>query len=154
MNPSSRPVTGKPKLILLVDDNPEDQYLTAEALKTVGRANEFRALDSGTQLLAYLRREGTYAADGVAPRPDLVLLDLNMPRMTGHETLTELREIDEYLDLPVIIFSTSQADNDVREAYRNGANSYIAKPDSFDDLCEAMDSVQRYWFDTAERARR
>lgn len=136
-------------LILLVDDNPEDQYLTTEALRAAGGNNEMRALDSGAQLLAYLRREGAYAAEGSAPRPDLVLLDLNMPRMNGHETLAELRKIDEYCNLPVIVFSTSKVEKDVTQAYRGGANCYIAKPDSFDALCSAMSALQVFWFDTA-----
>ena len=137
------------RLILLVDDNPDDQYLTTEALRAAGGSNTMRALDSGAQLLAYLRREGAYAAEGVAPRPDLVLLDLNMPRMNGHETLSELRKINEYCTLPVIVFSTSKVEKDVAEAYRGGANSYIAKPDSFDALCRAMAALQEFWFDTA-----
>ncbi len=136
-------------LILLVDDNPEDQYLKTEALRAAGGNNEMRVLDSGAQLLAYLQREGAYAAEGSAPRPDLVLLDLNMPRMNGHETLAKLRKLDDYCDLPVIVFSTSKVHKDVSEAYRGGANSYIAKPDSFDELCRAMGALQQFWFDTA-----
>lgn len=136
-------------LILLVDDNAEDRYLTTEALHAAGGKNEMRTLESGTQLLAYLRREGEHAAEGSAPRPDLVLLDLNMPRMNGHETLAELRKIDEYRSLPVIVYSTSTVDKDVSLAYRVGANSYIAKPDSFEALCHAMNTLQEFWFDTA-----
>lgn len=136
-------------LILLVDDNAEDRYLTTEALQAAGGKNEMRTLDSGTQLLAYLRREGEYVDEGSAPRPDLVLLDLNMPRMNGHETLAELRKIDEYRNLPVIVYSTSTVDKDVNLAYRSGANSYIEKPDSFEALCRAMSTLQEFWFDTA-----
>lgn len=136
-------------LILLVDDNAEDQYLTLEALRAAGGKNTMRTLDSGAELLAYLRREGKYAAEASAPRPDLVLLDLNMPRMNGHETLAELRKIDEYRNLPVIVYSTSAVEKDVSLAYRGGANSYIAKPDSFEALCRAMSTLQEFWFDTA-----
>jgi len=95
------------RLILLVDDNAEDQYLTTEALRAAGGKNTMHTLDGGEELLAYLRRDGEYAVDGAAPRPDLILLDLNMPRMSGHETLAELRKIDEFRNLPVIVFSTS-----------------------------------------------
>lgn len=137
------------RLILLVDDNPEDQYLTTEAFRAAGGSNTISALGSGTELLAYLQREGVYAADGAAPRPDLVLLDLNMPRMNGHETLAALREIDALRNLPVIIYSTSRVDEDVNRAYRGGANAYIAKPDSFEALCRAMATLQEFWFDTA-----
>lgn len=136
-------------LIVLVDDNAEDQYLTQEALRAAGGRNVIRTLDSGTELLAYLRREGEYAVAGSAPRPDLVLLDLNMPRMNGLETLAALRSIDEYRDLPVIIYSTSAVDRDVSRAYRGGANSYIEKPDSFEALCRIMNSLQEFWFNTA-----
>ncbi|MGR9092005.1 MAG: response regulator [Gammaproteobacteria bacterium] len=95
------------------------------------------------------RREGADTAEGSAPRPDLVLLDLNMPRMNGHETLAELRKIDTYRNLPVIVFTTSNVEQDVNQAYRGGANYYIAKPDSFEALCHAMDALQEFWFNTA-----
>ncbi len=137
------------RLILLVDDNPEDQYLTTEAFRAAGGNNNIFTLGSGAELLAYLRREGAYAAEGTAPRPDLVLLDLNMPRMNGHETLAALRKIDAVSNLPVIIYSTSEVDEDVNQAYRGGANSYIAKPDSFEALCRAMATLQEFWFETA-----
>tara|TARA_R110001592_G_scaffold67338_2_gene206488 strand:- start:159 stop:599 length:441 start_codon:yes stop_codon:yes gene_type:complete len=137
------------RLILLVDDNAEDQYLTTEALRAAGGKNTMRTLDGGAELLAYLRRDGEYAVDGAAPRPDLILLDLNMPRMSGHETLAELRKIDEFRNLPVIVFSTSAVEQDVNLAYRGGANAYITKPDSFEALCRAMSTLQEFWFNTA-----
>lgn len=136
-------------LILLVDDSAEDQYLTTEALEAAGGKNKMCTLDSGEELLAYLHREGPYAAEGSAPRPHLVLLDLNMPRMNGHETLAELRKIDEYRNLPVIVYSTSAVEDDVNLAYSGGANAYIAKPDSFEALCRAMSTLQEFWFETA-----
>lgn len=138
------------RLILLVDDNAEDQYLVTEALRAAGGKNTLRTLAGGAELLAYLRHDGAYATDGAAPRPDLVLLDLNMPRMSGHETLAELRKLDEYRNLPVVVLSTSAVEQDVNRAYRGGANAYITKPDSFEALCRAMSTLQEFWFDIAE----
>jgi CheY-like chemotaxis protein len=83
---------------------------------------------------------------------DLVLLDLNMPLMDGHATLNVLRKQDEFRDIPVVIFSTSTAPTDIQKSYMGGANTYIAKPQSFDALCVTMQKLSEYWFDTAERA--
>jgi len=134
----------------MVDDDAEDQYLAAEALKEIGDNSTLHGLADGAQLLDYLCREGAFAGDEDVRRPDLVLLDLNMPIMDGHEALRRLREFEDLRDLPVVVFSTSRARSDINSAYRNGANTYIVKPQSFDDLCQTMESLRRYWFEVAE----
>jgi CheY-like chemotaxis protein len=137
------------KFILMVDDDAEDRYLAAEALKEIGDTSTIRALENGEQLLQYLRHEGSFSAND-SPRPDLILLDLNMPIMDGHEALRRLRDVEELRDLPIVVFSTSRSLSDINKAYRNGANTYVVKPQSFDELCRTMESLRRYWFEIAE----
>lgn len=141
------------QIIVMVDDDVEDQYLAAEALKASDRPTNLVAMSSGGELLDYLRHQGDYASEARAPRPVLILLDLNMPVMDGHETLVELRKDKTLRDLPIVIFSTSQAESDIKRAYENGANTYIRKPQSFDELCDTLANVQRYWFEIAENPR-
>ncbi len=146
-DPNRSPDHGR--LIVMVDDDAEDQYLAAEALTTLARPVRLLPLASGAELIDYLNRAGKFSALSAPPRPDLVLLDLNMPRMDGHETLRRLREDPAQQDLAVVVFSTSQAPSDVTRAYRNGANSYIVKPQSFDALCAILTTLAEYWFHTA-----
>tara|TARA_R110002096_G_scaffold23438_12_gene74606 strand:+ start:4412 stop:4882 length:471 start_codon:yes stop_codon:yes gene_type:complete len=146
--------SGDPKrrnVVVMVDDDADDLFLAAEAIDNIAAEIDFRTLTNGAELLDYLNRQGQFTAPGSAPRPDLVLLDLNMPLMDGHTTLNLLRKQDEFRDIPVIIFSTSTAPTDIRKSYLGGANTYIAKPQSFDALCEMMRCLSEYWFDTAER---
>lgn len=146
-NPAHRNV------IVMVDDDTDDLYLAAEALDNIDAPIDFHTLTSGTELIDYLNRQGRFATPAAAPRPDLVLLDLNMPMMDGHTTLKMLRERDDFRDIPIVIFSTSTAPTDIHKSYLGGANTYIAKPQSFDALCETMQRLSEYWFETAERAR-
>lgn len=151
MQPDGSGATIRRNVVVMVDDDADDLFLAAEAIDNIAAEIDFRALTNGAELLDYLNRQGPFAAPGAAPRPDLVLLDLNMPLMDGHTTLNVLREQDEFRDIPVIIFSTSTAPTDIRKSYLGGANTYIAKPQSFDALCETMRCLSNYWFDTAER---
>lgn len=152
MQPDTQAAPNRRNVIVMVDDDTDDLYLAAEAIDTVGVPIEFRALGSGTELMDYLERRGKFSAPSCAPRPDLVLLDLNMPLMDGLATLNMLRTSEAFRDIPVIIFSTSTAPTDIHKSYLGGANTYIAKPHSFDALCETMQKLSEYWFDTAERA--
>lgn len=139
-------------VIVMVDDDTDDLYLAAEALDNIKAPIDFHTLTSGADLIDYLSRHGRFAPPAAAPRPDLVLLDLNMPMMDGHTTLKMLRNRDDFRDIPIVIFSTSTAPTDIHKSYLGGANTYIAKPQSFDALCETMQRLSEYWFDTAERA--
>lgn len=105
-----------------------------------------RWVQDGEELLDYLLRRGDYADPAESPDPDLVLLDLNMPRKDGRAALREIREDDRLRRLPVIVLTTSDAERDVYSSYDLGANSYIIKPNSFDAFCEVMAQVTNYWF--------
>ena len=139
-------------VLVMVDDDSDDLFLATEAISEIDAGIVFHTLSNGAELISYLDREGQFADPATAPRPDLVLLDLNMPLMDGHATLGVLREREEFRDIPVVIFSTSTAPKDIRKSYLGGANTYIAKPQSYDGLCEIMQRLSEYWFRAAERA--
>ena len=136
----------------MVDDDTDDLFLAEEAFEHIDADLDFRTLSNGSELIAYLNRDGRFAEPAAAPRPDLVLLDLNMPLMDGHTALGLLRAREDFRDIPIVIFSTSTAPKDIRKSYLGGANTYIAKPQSFDELCEIMKCLSEYWFSMAERA--
>ncbi len=133
--------------IVLADDDPDDQVLVREALAEAGLATELRTVSDGLELLEYLRGEGRHAG---APPPDLVLLDLNMPRMSGHEALEAIRKDPGLCAIPVVVLSTSNQDDDVLRTYALGGNSFITKPPSFPGLVEVMRALDRYWFRLVE----
>jgi len=138
LNPDS------PKLvqILLVEDNPEEVLLTKETLKDAKVANEVHVAEDGERALAFARQEGEYAS---APRPDLILLDLNLPRKDGREVLTELKADEELRRIPVIVLTTSASDQDMLQAYDNAVNAYIRKPVSLDRFIEVVNSIDHFW---------
>ena len=133
--------------ILLVEDNPADVRLAKEALREAGITDAVEVKTDGIEALAFLRREGTHAG---APRPSLIFLDLNMPRMDGREVLAAVKSDAELRSIPVIVLSTSQRHSDIQQAYAEHANSYISKPLDFDELVAAMSSVAKFWFHTAQ----
>ena len=133
----------KPVEILLVEDNPGDAELTREGLARGKVRNNLTVLDDGEQAMAFLRREGQYAT---AIRPDLILLDLNLPRKNGREVLAEIRA-DERLDqIPVVILTSSKDEEDVLKSYRLHANCYITKPVKFDQFVKIVESIEAFWF--------
>jgi two-component system, chemotaxis family, response regulator Rcp1 len=132
----------RPLRILLVEDNPADVRLTREALKDARMLNTLDVARDGVEALAFLRREGPYA---YAPRPDLLLLDLNLPRKDGREVLAEIKADPQLKRLPVIILTTSKADEDVLRSYNLHANAYITKPVGLDAFMEVIRSVQVFW---------
>jgi two-component system response regulator len=140
---------GQPMTIVLADDDPDDRALVGEALAEAGLAVDLRTVNDGAELLEYLRREGGYAGAD-APAPDLVLLDLNMPRMSGHEVLEAMREDERLKAIPVIVLTTSSREDDVVRSYAAGGNSYITKPSSFNCLVDVMRALDKYWFKVAE----
>lgn len=142
-------MSGKPITILMADDDADDRSLAKEALLDGRLANDLRFVDDGEDLLAYLRREGKYAG-GDAPRPGLVLLDLNMPKMDGRTALKEIKNDPDLRQIPVVALTTSKADEDVHRAYDLGVNSYIVKPVTFEALVDILQTLGKYWFEIVE----
>ena len=128
--------------ILLVEDNPGDVRLTVEALRDARVANRLNVVGDGEAALAFLRQEGEY---GSAPRPDLILLDLNLPLKDGRETLGEIKRDPKFLSIPVIVLTTSSAERDIVQSYHMHANCYISKPIEFDEFIGAVRSIENFW---------
>ncbi len=128
--------------ILLVEDSPSDTELTIEALSEAKVANHLSAVQDGVQALAFLRREAEYAQ---APRPDLILLDLNLPRKDGREVLAELKADPDLRTIPVVVLTSSSAEEDVLRAYQLQCNCYITKPVIFKDFLKVVRSIESFW---------
>jgi CheY-like chemotaxis protein len=140
-----------PVTILLADDDEEDRELTRDALHDSHLANQVRSVVDGQDLLDYLRREGRYADPSVdAPRPGVILLDLNMPKKDGREALEEIKADPSLRRIPVIVLTTSKDEQDVLRTYDLGVSSFITKPVTFAGLVEAMRIFKRYWFEVVE----
>ncbi len=136
------PKLGRPIEILLVEDSPSDTDLTVEALEAAKVCNRLSVVADGVEALDFLRRRGTF---GDAPRPDLILLDLNLPRKSGREVLAEIKEDEGLKAIPVVVLTTSQADQDVLLAYSLHANCYITKPVDFRQFLEVVKSIESFW---------
>jgi chemotaxis family two-component system response regulator Rcp1 len=134
--------SGKPVEILLVEDNPADVRLTIEALKDAKVYNTLNVVSNGSDALTYLRREGQYAD---ATRPDLILLDLNLPKMGGLEVLDEVKNDPDLRTIPVVVVTTSQAEQDIIKSYNSHANCYICKPVDLDQFITVIQSIQNFW---------
>ena len=132
----------RPIQILLVEDSPDDILLTREALKDAKIANELHAVMDGEAAMDFLRGEGEYR-DRVLP--DVVILDLNLPKMDGREVLREIKQDDDLRRIPVIVMSTSGAEDDIRGAYDQHVNAYVQKPVDFDDFIRAVRSIEEFW---------
>jgi two-component system, chemotaxis family, response regulator Rcp1 len=135
--------TDQPVEILLVEDNPGDVRLTKEALREGKVRNNLSVAADGVEALAFLRREGQYAA---APRPDLILLDLNLPKKDGREVLSEIKADDDLRTIPVVILTTSKADEDIVRSYNLHANCYVTKPVDLDQFITVVKSIEDFWF--------
>jgi CheY-like chemotaxis protein len=136
---------GTPVVLLMADDDPDDVLLTREALEESRIVNDFYSVADGNELLAYLRHEGSFS-ESSAPRPDLILLDLNMPRKDGRQALIEIKADPLLRMIPVVVLTTSNADEDIDKAYSSGAASYIQKPVTFQGMVKVMQSLGTYWF--------
>lgn len=132
-----------PVEVLLVEDNPGDVRLTREALKEGKVRNHLSVAPDGVEALAFLRREGRYAD---APRPDVILLDLNLPKKDGREVLQEIKGDPALRSIPVVILTSSQAERDIAEAYALHANCYITKPVDLDQFITVVRSIEDFWF--------
>ena len=149
LNALSKPP--RPVTILMADDDEDDRELIRDALQDARLANDMRCVADGQELLDYLRREGAYADPAVdAPRPSIILLDLNMPKKDGREALAEIKADDNLRHIPVVVLTTSNDERDVLRTYGLGVSSFITKPVTFTGLVEALRTWQRYWFELVE----
>jgi two-component system, chemotaxis family, response regulator Rcp1 len=136
----------RPARVLLVEDNEADVRLTREALRDAGDTVRLSSVTDGELALAYLRREAGYEE---APRPDLVLLDLNLPRKNGLEVLEEMRSDPELACIPVIMLTTSSAEHDVVACYSRGANCFVVKPLELDEFMDLIGAIRTFWLGVA-----
>jgi len=137
----------RPAEILLVEDNPGDVRLTEETLKDFKVLNHLSVVGDGVEALVFLRREGKYAS---ASRPDLILLDLNLPRKDGREVLAEIKVDEQLRRIPVVILTTSSAEQDILSSYELHANCYIKKPVDLDQFAAVVRSIEAFWFTTVK----
>ena len=135
--------------ILLVEDNPADIKITQRALRESGIPVDLLVARDGEEAVEYLLRQGKYADDPNWRGPDLVLLDLNLPRLTGRQVLERIRATSSLRAIPVVVLSTSRRLEDVQDIYIAGANTYIEKPQDFNRFVEVLKTIQRYWLETA-----
>lgn len=136
--------------ILMADDDEDDCMLAREALAESRLANDLHFVSDGEELMDYLYRRGKYAQESNSPRPGLILLDLNMPRKDGREALSEIKADPILRKIPVVVLTTSKAEEDIYRSYDLGANSFITKPVTFGSLVEVMKTLGKYWFEIVE----
>jgi CheY-like chemotaxis protein len=141
---------GKPITILMADDDADDRRLTKDAFDESRLANALRFVEDGEELFEYLRHTGRYTNAADAPRPGLILLDLNMPRLDGRAALRELKNDPDLRQIPVVVLTTSKADEDVYRSYDLGVNSYIVKPVTFEALVDILQTLEKYWIEIVE----
>lgn len=133
---------GTPIEILLVEDNPADVRLTKESFKETKVRNKLHVVEDGVEAMAFLRREGKYAD---APRPDLILLDLNLPKKDGREVLGEIKTDEDLRRIPVVVLTVSKADEDILKAYNHHANCYVTKPIALEGFIKVVKSIEEFW---------
>ena len=133
----------KPIEILMVEDSPSDALVAREALAYAKVLNTLHVVDNGDEAMAFLRREGKFAG---VPQPDIILLDLNLPRRSGQEVLADIKADENLKHIPVVILTTSRNEEDVLKAYGHHANCYITKPVNFDNFSEVVRSIENFWF--------
>lgn len=136
--------------ILMADDDPDDRFLVREALEEAEVRHDSYFVNDGDALLDYLYRRGTYAEATASPRPCLILLDLNMPRTDGREALRQIKRDPDLRRIPIVVLTTSNAEEDVRRCYDLGANAYITKPMTFEALVVVMKRLSQFWFEIVQ----
>ncbi|MBN2444394.1 MAG: response regulator [Spirochaetales bacterium] len=144
-------VSGTPIEILLVEDNPGDVRLTLEALKESKVHNNISVVTDGVEALSFLRREDKFSN---SPCPDIVLLDLNLPKKTGIEVLTEIKSDDNLKHIPVVILTTSKDEEDILKTYTQHANAYVTKPVDFDKFLHVVKSIEDFWLNIVKLPRK
>ena len=141
--------SAQPIVILMADDDGDDRMLARDAMLESRLGNPFHLVEDGQELMDYLRRQGRYATQP-APRPGLILLDLNMPRKDGRQALSEIKSDPMLRRIPVVVLTTSKTEEDILRSYDLGANSYITKPVTFDRLVESVRTLGTSWFNIAQ----
>ncbi|MCC7301909.1 MAG: response regulator [Bacteroidia bacterium] len=136
--------------ILIADDDAEDRMLITDALYESRLKNTIQHVENGEELLQYLRNEGKFSERLLYPLPGIILLDLNMPKKDGREALREIKSDQRLSSIPVIVLTTSKAEEDIVRSYGLGVNSFISKPVSFNAMVEIMRTLNKYWFDIVE----
>ncbi len=131
--------------ILLVEDNPDHSELTLKALRDGNQLNEIFWVKDGEEALDFLYRRGRYADPTAAPRPDLILLDIRLPKVDGHEVLRRIKTDETLRAIPVVMLTTSEREDEICQSYQAGANSFVSKPVRFADLVEKVRSLKLYW---------
>jgi CheY-like chemotaxis protein len=142
----------KPITLLVADDDADDRLMIKEALEENRLANDLHFVQDGEELMDYLLKKGKYA-DSATPRPGLILLDLNMPRKDGREALRDIKNNPELRDIPVVVLTTSKAEEDIYRTYNLGVNSFVTKPVTFGSLVDIMRELGKYWFEIVELPR-
>ena len=133
--------------LLLAEDDPDDRILVKDALEEGRLSVDLRSVEDGEELMDYLHHRGRYADPDESPNPSLILLDLKMPRKSGYQALEEIKGDPDLRRIPVVVLTTSKAEEDIARAYQSGANSFITKPANFDALVEAIKTLGRYWYE-------
>ena len=142
-------VGNETQLILIVEDNDDDYIATMRAFKKANLANPVRRCTNGDQALDYLFQRGEFSALGAAPRPSIILLDLNLPGTDGREVLRDIKAEQDLLKIPVVVLTTSNAERDIEQCYAAGANSYVQKPVDFEGFIRAIARLSEYWLNIA-----
>lgn len=137
-------------LILIAEDDPEDRMLAKDALEENRLVNQVQFVEDGEALMDYLNNKGEFADTNKYPKPGLILLDLNMPKKDGREALREIKSDPQLKLIPIVILTTSKAEEDIVRSYNLGVNSFITKPVTFDSLVEIMRTLSKYWFEIVE----
>jgi CheY-like chemotaxis protein len=143
-------MTSRPITIVVADDDEEDRTLTRMALSRSRLTNDIYFCHDGVDLLDYLHRRGRWSEPGAAPRPGVILLDLNMPRMDGREALAQIKADPELRTIPTVVLTSSKAEKDIAASYDLGVNSFITKPVTFTALVEVLEVWSQYWFQIVE----
>lgn len=141
---------GRSIQLLMAEDDPDDRLLARDALAESRLANDLKIVEDGEKLLDYLYRRNRFADPVTSPRPDLMLIDLNMPRKDGREAIKEIKADPDLRRIPIVVLTTSQSDEDVCRSYDLGVASYISKPVTFEGLVAVMKTIGFYWFDIVE----
>jgi two-component system, response regulator len=137
-----------PVTILIAEDDPDDQLLCQDAMTQSKAEYSIKFVENGQEVMDYLRHTGSFEGANKAPRPSLIILDLNMPKKDGRQALKEIKADPDFRSIPVVVLTTSSADSDIRRTYELGVNSYITKPASFDALVQLMGTLTKYWLKT------
>lgn len=132
-------------VLLLVEDSPVQQALTRRALEDSGVDAVMHVVDDGVAALEYLRHQGEFSKQDAHPRPDIILLDLNMPRMDGHELLEKFKQDSDLASIPVTVLTTSSADEDATASYARGANAFVTKPAEYADFVKLFEALGQFW---------